>query len=178
MVENLPCGLSCEEAYASMDWVDRYMMGMDTLWGTSLVIISRVLDSISHIGQQMIQEDTRVCHSIQDYTLAHGGAQRIFGVFPLGRPPNTVIEYTIRLRLPYINEWIGEPQREVYTSMIDFHLGYHQAWTREQGIHRSIPGYHHELFVMPLGLTNVSDTFQSFLQWKRHMLLLFDTLII
>jgi hypothetical protein len=33
MVEHLPCGPACEESYASMDWVDKYMMDMDTLWG-------------------------------------------------------------------------------------------------------------------------------------------------
>jgi hypothetical protein len=58
MVEHLPCGPAREEAYASMDWVDRYMMDMDTLWGTGLVIISRVLDSIAHTGHQMVHEDT------------------------------------------------------------------------------------------------------------------------
>jgi hypothetical protein len=50
MVEHLPCGPAREEAYASMDWVDRYMMDMDTLWGTGLTIISRVLDSVAHTG--------------------------------------------------------------------------------------------------------------------------------
>jgi hypothetical protein len=85
-------------------------------------------------------------------------------VFPLGRPPDRVIEYTIGLRLPRVGEWMGEPQRAVYPSMIDFHLGYHQAWAREQGTHRSVPGYHHEFVVMPLGLTNALVTFQSFMQ--------------
>jgi hypothetical protein len=73
---------------------------------------------------------------------------------------------------------MGEPQRAVYPSMIDFHLGYHQAWAREQGTHRSILRYHHEFLVMPLGLTNALVTFQSFMQWQRHLLLLFDALIV
>jgi hypothetical protein len=64
MVEHLPCGPTREEAYASMDWVDRYMMDMDTLWGTGLVIINRVLDSVAHTGHWMVQEDTGVCHNI------------------------------------------------------------------------------------------------------------------
>jgi hypothetical protein len=92
MVEHFPCGPARDEAYASMDSVDRYMMDMDTLWGTSLVIISKVLDSVAHTGHQTIQEDTGVCHSIRDYTLAHGGAQQSFRVFPPGRPPDRVIE--------------------------------------------------------------------------------------
>jgi hypothetical protein len=50
MVEHLPCGPSCEEEYASIDWVNKYMMDIDTLWGTCLVIINRVLDSVAHIG--------------------------------------------------------------------------------------------------------------------------------
>jgi hypothetical protein len=109
MVEHFPCGPSCEEEHASMDWVYKYMMDMDTLWGTSLVIISRVLDSVAHTGHRTVQGDTGVCYSIQDYTLAHGGAQQSFGVFPPGRPLDRVIEYTIGLRLPRIGEWMGEP---------------------------------------------------------------------
>jgi hypothetical protein len=73
---------------------------------------------------------------------------------------------------------MGEPQRAMYPSMIDFHLGYHQAWAREQGNHRSIPGYNHEFLVMPSGLTNALVTFQPFMQWWRHLLLLFDALIV
>jgi hypothetical protein len=42
--------------------------------------------------------------------------------------------------------------------MIDFHLEYHQAWASEKGTHRSIPRYHHEFLVMPLGLTNAPVT--------------------
>jgi hypothetical protein len=62
--------------------------------------------------------------------------------------------------------------------MIDFHLGYHEAWAKEQGTHKFIPDYHHEFVVMPLGLTNALVTFQSFMQWWRHLLLLFDALIV
>jgi hypothetical protein len=151
-------------------------MDMDTLWGTGLVIISRLLDSVAHTWHRMVHEDTGVCHSIRDYTLAHGSAQQSFGAFPLGRP-DRVIEYTIGLRLPRVSEWMGEPQQVVYPSMIDFHLGYHQAWAMEQGTHRYVPGYHHEFVVMPLGLTNALVTFQS-IQWQRHLLFLFDSLIV
>jgi hypothetical protein len=124
-----------------------------------------VLDSIAHTWNHTIQGDTRVCHNIHNYTLAHGGAQQSFGAFPPGRPPHRAIEYTIGLRLPRISEWMGEPQQAVYPSMVDFHLGYHQAWVREQGTHMPVLGCHHEFLVIPLGLTNALVTFQSLMQW-------------
>jgi hypothetical protein len=34
IVEHIPCGLSHKELYASMDWVDKYMTNMGTLWDT------------------------------------------------------------------------------------------------------------------------------------------------
>jgi hypothetical protein len=102
-------------------------MEMETLCGTGLVIIGKVLDSVAHTWHWTVQGNTEVCHSIRDYTLAHGGAQQSFGEFPPGRPPDRVIKYTIGLRLTRIGEWIGEPQRAVYHSRIDFHLRYHRA---------------------------------------------------
>jgi hypothetical protein len=57
MVEHLPCGPTHEEAYVSMDWVERYMMGMDTLWGTCLVIINRVFYLVAHTRHWMVQGD-------------------------------------------------------------------------------------------------------------------------
>jgi hypothetical protein len=55
IVEHLPCGPARKEAYVSMDWVDRYMTGMDTLWDTDTAIISRVLGSVARTGHQMVQ---------------------------------------------------------------------------------------------------------------------------
>jgi hypothetical protein len=99
-------------------------------------------------------------------------------VFPPGRPPDRVLEHTIELRLPRIGEWMGEPQGETYPLMIDLHLGYHQMRAREQDTHRSASRLHYDFLVMPLGLTNALVTFQSCRQWQRHLLLLFDALII
>jgi hypothetical protein len=140
MVEHLPCGPARREAYASMDWVDRYMMDIDTLYGTSLVIIDTVLHSIAHTAHWTVQGNTRVCHSTRDYTLAHGVAQQRFREFPSGRPPDKVIEYIIGLRLPRISEWMVEPQRTVYPSMTNFHLRNHRAWVKEQGTHSFVLG--------------------------------------
>jgi hypothetical protein len=71
IVEHLPCGPAREEVYVSMDWVDRYMTGMDTLWDTDTTIINRVLGSVAHTGHQMVQGDTVVCDSMQGSSLAY-----------------------------------------------------------------------------------------------------------
>jgi hypothetical protein len=126
----------------------------------------------------MVQDDSVIANSMQGYSLAHGSVQWSCGVFPPGRPPDRVLEHTIELRLPRINEWMGEPQGAAYPSMIDLHLGYHQMRAREQDSHRSASRLHYDFLVMPLGLTNTLVTFQSCRQWQRHLLLLFDALII
>jgi hypothetical protein len=115
---------------------------------------------------------------MQGYSLALGSVQWSCGVFPPGRPPDRVLEHTIELRLPRIGEWMGEPQGATYPLMIDLHLGYHQMRVREQDSHRSASRLHYDLLVIPLGLTNALVTFQSCRQWQRHLLLLFDALII
>jgi hypothetical protein len=99
-------------------------------------------------------------------------------VFPPGRPPDRVLRHTIELWLPRISEWMGEPQGEAYPSMIDLHLGCQQMRAREQDSHRFASRLHYDLLVIPLGLTNALVTVQSCRQWKRHLLLLFDALII
>jgi hypothetical protein len=49
---------------------------------------------------------------------------------------------------------------------------------REQDSRRSASRFHYDFLVMPLGLTNALVTLQSCRQWQRHLLLLFDALII
>jgi hypothetical protein len=66
-----------------------------------------------------------VCNSIEESSLAHGGVQWSFGVFPPGRPPDRYFKHTIELRLPRINEWMGEPQRAIHLSMSYIHRGCH-----------------------------------------------------
>jgi hypothetical protein len=40
IVEHLPSRPTRKEVYVSMDWVDRYMTSMDTLWDTDTTIIN------------------------------------------------------------------------------------------------------------------------------------------
>jgi hypothetical protein len=58
IVEHIPCGPGHEEIYPYLDWVDRYMTYMDTLWDTGSFIISRVLGPVTHTGYRLVQEDT------------------------------------------------------------------------------------------------------------------------
>jgi hypothetical protein len=115
---------------------------------------------------------------VQGYSLACESAQWCCGVFPPGRPPDRVFEHTIELRFPRIDEWMGEPRGEAYPLMIDLHMGYHQMRVREKDRHKSASKLHYDLLVMPLELTNTLVILQSCRQWKRHLLLLFDALII
>jgi hypothetical protein len=72
IVEHLPYGPAREEVYVSMDWVDRYITRMNTLWDTDTAIISRVLGSVVRIGHQMVQGDTVVCYRMHGSSLAYG----------------------------------------------------------------------------------------------------------
>jgi hypothetical protein len=126
----------------------------------------------------MVQEDTVVCSSMQESSLAYSSVQWSFGAFPPGRPPDRDLEHTIDLRLPRIGERMGEPRGATYTSMSDLHWGCQQMRAREQDIHRVVPRYYQGILVMPLGLTNTSVTLQSCRQWQRHLFLLFDALTI
>jgi hypothetical protein len=88
---------------------------------------------------------------MQGYSLAHDSAQWSFGEFPLGRPLDRVLEHTIQLRLPKINEWMGEPQGATYPLMVDFHLGYHQMRGREHDSRRSTYIFHYISWLCPCG---------------------------
>jgi hypothetical protein len=94
IVEHLPWGPTHKGVYASMDWVDSYMTGMDTLWDTDATIISRVLGTIVHTRHRMVQEDTIVCDSVQGDTLVYISVQRSFGVLPPGRPLDRGLKHT------------------------------------------------------------------------------------
>jgi hypothetical protein len=161
-----------------MDWVERYMTDMGMLLNTGSGDTSRVMDVVAPKGYRMVHDDSVIGSSMQEYSLAHGSVQWIFWLFLPGRPPDKVIKNTIELRLPKIGEWMGEPQEEGYLSMINLHLGYHHMRAKEKDTHRYASRLHYEFMVMPLGLTNALVTFQSCRKWKRHLLLLFDSLII
>jgi hypothetical protein len=49
---------------------------------------------------------------------------------------------------------------------------------KDQGTHKIFFRLHYDFLVMPLGLTNTLVIVQSCRQWQRHLLLLFDALII
>jgi hypothetical protein len=102
IIKHLSGGPTHEGVYTSMDWVDRYMIGMDTLWNTDATIICRVLGTVVHMGHRMVQEDTMVCDCLQGTTLAYNSVQQRFGALPLGRHPDRGLEDTINLRLPRI----------------------------------------------------------------------------
>jgi hypothetical protein len=131
IVEHLPSGPARKEVYVSMDWVDTYMTGMDTLWDTDTTIINRVLGSVPYTGHRMGQEDTMVYNGMQDSSLAYNSVQWSFGAFPPGRPPDRGHEHTIDLRLPKIGEGMGEPRGATYISMIEPHRGCQQMRIRE-----------------------------------------------
>jgi hypothetical protein len=134
-----------------MDWVDRYMTGMDTLWDIDTTIINRMLGSIAHRGHPVVQEDTMVCCSMQGSSWAYSSGQWSFGAFPLGRPPDRGLKHTLDLRLPKIGEQMGEPRGAAYTLMIELHRGCQQMRIRELDTHRSVPRYHQEILVTPWG---------------------------
>jgi hypothetical protein len=103
----------------SMDWVDRCMTCMYTLWDTDTTIISRMFGSVAHIGHQVVQDDTMVCDIM--HTWAYNSGQWSFGAFPPGRLLDIGLEHTLDLRLPRIGEWMDEPRGATYTSMIELH---------------------------------------------------------
>ena len=59
--------------YASMDWVNKYMMDMESQTDANSSYINRVLDVVVHIGYRMAQEVIVVCYNIQEGTWTHGG---------------------------------------------------------------------------------------------------------
>jgi hypothetical protein len=135
------------------------------------VTINRVLGPIVHTWYRMEHAETVVCNSIEDSSLAHGGVQWSFGVFPLGRPLDIYFKHAIELRLPRIDEWMGEPQRAIHLSMSYIHRGCHQTWERENDTHIYSSRRYHDLLVIPLGLTNALFVVQSCRQWQRHLLI-------
>jgi hypothetical protein len=103
---------------------------------------------------RMVHDNSVIDSSVQGYSLACGSVQWSCGVFLPWRPPDGVLEHTTELRLPRIDEWMGEPQGATYSLMVNLHLGYHQMRVRESDRHKSASRLHYDLLVMPLGLTN------------------------
>jgi len=91
-------------------------------------------------------------------------------------PPDGGLENAINLRLPKIEEWMGEPRGAAYTLVIEHHQERQQMRIRESDTHRYVPKYHQTTLVMPWGLTNTLVTLQYGRQLSRHLLLWFDAL--
>jgi hypothetical protein len=131
-------------------------------------------DTVAHIGYMVVHDDTMVCSGIQQYTMVYDGVQWVFGMFPLGRPPDRDFRHIIEFGSPRIDEWMDELHGEEYSSEIDLRLGYHQSRDREKDTHRISLRCYLESLVIPLGLTNTPDTFQSCRQWQWHLVLFSD----
>jgi hypothetical protein len=56
---------------------------------------------------------------VEDDAIVCNGVQWVFGVFPLGRPPERGVEHTLGFDLPRINEWMDELHGSVYSWKID-----------------------------------------------------------
>jgi hypothetical protein len=154
IIEHISCGPANKKVYASMDWMDRCMTDIDTLWDTGSVDIRRVLDTLFHIGYRVVQENKEVWRSIHGYTLTHNGVQCSFGLFRPGGPHDIDLEKTIEFSLPSIGEYMGDIHRVLYPSMIYIHMGYRQMRDRYQDTHKSSSPLHYEYLVMSLGLNN------------------------
>jgi hypothetical protein len=58
-----------------MDWVDKYMTDMGTLWDTGSGDISRVMDTVAPTGYRMVWDDSVIGNNMQGYSLAHSSGQ-------------------------------------------------------------------------------------------------------
>lgn len=92
-----------------------------------------------------------------------------------------------RYPIPKIDELINELQRARYFQKNDQWSSYHQIRMRKEDVPKSAFRCHYEHFeflVVPFGLTNSPDTFQSWMnqifhqQLKKFLLVFFDDILI
>jgi hypothetical protein len=79
-IEQIPCGSTNREVYASKDFGDMYITDEDTsIWDPSSTHTSVVIDTMEHTGYRMIccdiQQYVVVCSSIQCYAKGYNGTQ-------------------------------------------------------------------------------------------------------
>jgi hypothetical protein len=84
------------------------MKDMRTLWDVGSSVISRVMDTIVPTRYMMVYDDSMINNNVQGYSMVLGSVQSICGVFPLGKPPDIILEHTIELRFPRISECMVE----------------------------------------------------------------------
>jgi hypothetical protein len=142
-----------------------------TLWDPGSVDISILIDTVAHMGYRMVHDDVVVCSGIQQYTTMNDGVQWDFGMFPSARPPDRDFRHIIEFGSPRIDEWIKKLHGEEYSSEIYLRLGYHQSRNIEWDTCRISLRCYLESLVIPLGLTNIVDTFQFCMQLQRHLAL-------
>jgi hypothetical protein len=75
VTQQIPCGLVNKEEYASMDWVDKYMIDMGTLWDTGSGDTSIVVDIVAFAGYMMVYDNTMKGNNMQVYSLAQSSTQ-------------------------------------------------------------------------------------------------------
>jgi hypothetical protein len=54
IVEYVSYGPNYKEVYGSMDWVERYMKNINTLWDVGSEVISGVIDTVVPTGYRMV----------------------------------------------------------------------------------------------------------------------------
>jgi hypothetical protein len=79
-VEQIPCGSTNKEVYASRDCGDMYITDEDTsIWDPGSTDTSVVIDTVAHTGYKMICSDIQqyavVCSGIQCYAEGYNGTQ-------------------------------------------------------------------------------------------------------
>jgi hypothetical protein len=123
VVEQIPCGMTNKEIYASVDWGIEYRKDVDiSLWDPGS--LNKIIDIVAHISYRVVHDDTMVCSGIQQYTMMYGGVRWVFGMFLPRIPPYMDFRNIIEFGSPNIDDWMDEIHGEEYSSKIDLRLGY------------------------------------------------------
>jgi hypothetical protein len=168
VVKKIPCEIDNKEVYASFDWGIEYRTYVDTsLWDPCSIDASRVIHTMAHIQYRMVHDDTlvtssMVCSGIQQHTSMCDGMPWVFGIFPLGKPPDREFKHIIDFGSPRIDECMDALHGEVYGLDIDLQVGYHHIREKDKDIHIITLRCYLESLVIPLGLTSAPNIFQFY----------------